>query len=135
MLFYPFVINYFKPLLDAPIQMQMQMPEKQTFVPLKVDDTTTVFLEGVVLDPEEDVSFEEGEFKKITDSIEAVAKKLSESIRKAKPQKASVEFSVEVGIESGVLTTLIAKGTGTSTFKVTLEWAENKDNDSEDNAG
>ena len=39
-----------------------------------------------------------------------------------KPNSASVEFGVEVGVESGQLTSYIVDASGKASFKVTLEW-------------
>jgi hypothetical protein len=43
-------------------------------------------------------------------------------LAKVKPKKASVEFSLKVGVESGKLTSLLVKGTGEGNLKITLEW-------------
>jgi hypothetical protein len=39
-----------------------------------------------------------------------------------RPDRGTVEFGIDVGVESGALTALVVKGTGTATLKVTLEW-------------
>jgi Trypsin-co-occurring domain 1 len=44
------------------------------------------------------------------------------ALEAAKPEKATVEFGIDVGVESGQLTSMLVKGTGTATIKVTLEW-------------
>ena len=44
------------------------------------------------------------------------------TFQKVKPRKASVELGLEVGLESGHLTALLVKGTGTANLKLTLEW-------------
>lgn len=54
-------------------------------------------------------------------TIEGFAETLQQSLSKLKPQKATVEFGIEIGAESGQLTTLIVKGTGSANLKVTLE--------------
>ena len=46
------------------------------------------------------------------------------TLQKVKPRAASVEFGLEIGIESGQLTALLVKGTGTANLKITLEWGE-----------
>jgi Trypsin-co-occurring domain 1 len=62
-------------------------------------------------------------FKDLTDSIEMIASEIGGALKKIAPQKGSVEFGVEVGIESGKLTALICKGSGTANLKITLEWS------------
>jgi hypothetical protein len=49
---------------------------------------------------------------------------LTTALKKVKPKKASVEFGLEVAVESGKLTTLLVKGTGTANLKIALEWGE-----------
>jgi Trypsin-co-occurring domain 1 len=61
-------------------------------------------------------------FDGVAASIEAVAERVTTALARVKPDNASVEFGVDVGVESGMLTGLIAKGTGNATLKVTLEW-------------
>jgi hypothetical protein len=75
-------------------------------------------------DPEANVSIRDVvSFSGLVDSIEGIAESMTEALRKAKPDKATVEFGVDVGVESGGLTALLVKGTGTATVKITLEWA------------
>jgi Trypsin-co-occurring domain 1 len=63
-------------------------------------------------------------FQEITNAVEGIASSFMKTIEKVKPKKASVEFGIEVTLESGQLTALLVKGTGTSNLKVTLEWGE-----------
>jgi hypothetical protein len=62
------------------------------------------------------------DFKGVIDSIESIATAMTEALAKAKPHKAGVEFGVDVGVESGGLTALLVKGSGTATLTITLEW-------------
>jgi hypothetical protein len=55
-------------------------------------------------------------------AIEGVAALVRETIDQAKPDKASVEFGLELGLESGQLTALWVKGSGKANLKVTLSW-------------
>jgi hypothetical protein len=63
-------------------------------------------------------------FQGVVDSIEAVSASVARAIDRAKPDGASVEFGVDVGVESGELTSLLVKGTGTATLKITLSWGK-----------
>jgi hypothetical protein len=63
-------------------------------------------------------------FKQVTDTIEGVAKAMLATLQKVQPDKASIEFGVEVAVDSGALSALIVKGTGTGNLKITLEWAK-----------
>jgi hypothetical protein len=80
-------------------------------------------------DPEADVGLldkirkqEALAFDGVTGSIEAIADRVTAALRSAKPKKATVEFGIDVGLESGGLTGLLAKGTGSATLKIVLEW-------------
>jgi len=61
-------------------------------------------------------------FDQVTKTLGKIAAGLGAAIAKAKPTKASIELGLELGLESGALVTLIARGTGTANLKVTLEW-------------
>ncbi len=80
-------------------------------------------------DPEADVGLldairnrEALSFDGVTNSIEAIADRVTAALERAKPDKAVVEFGIDVGVESGGLTGLLATGTGSATLKITLEW-------------
>ena len=63
-------------------------------------------------------------FKDFTKALEKIAGSLVDSLRASSPDKASVELGIEIGLESGQLTALLVKGTGTANLKVTLEWSK-----------
>lgn len=74
-------------------------------------------------DPETDVKIPSlPSFDGVIDSIEAIAGSLDGLLKRISPQRASVELGVDIGVESGGLTALIVKGSGTATMKITLEW-------------
>jgi Trypsin-co-occurring domain 1 len=85
---------------------------------------TTLHIQATVLGGEEEVAFTLPSFQEVTDAIEGIAASMVTTLQKVKPQKASVEFGVEVALEAGHLTALLVKGTGTSNLKITLEWGE-----------
>jgi hypothetical protein len=82
-------------------------------------------------DPETDVGILEGlrkrdgplPFDGVTNSIEAIADKVTAALANVKPEKAAVEFGIDVAVETGGLTGLLAKGSGSATLKITLEWS------------
>ena len=43
-------------------------------------------------------------------------------IQKARPKKTTVKFGMELAIEFGQLTAVIAKGSGKANLEITLEW-------------
>ena len=101
------------------------MEERTEIVSLKVSDNVTIMAEATSLGGEERVGVNDIlDFEGVTDAIEAIATSITGTLAKVKPKKASVEFSVKVGVESGKLTTLLVKGTGEGNLKITLEWGE-----------
>jgi|FaiFalDrversion2_1042247.scaffolds.fasta_scaffold23098_2 hypothetical protein len=55
--------------------------------------------------------------------LQQAGQALSESLQAIKPARATVEFGIQLAVESGKLTALLVKGTGSASLKVTLEWA------------
>lgn len=55
-------------------------------------------------------------------AIEGLGQVVQEALGSLKPDKASVEFALEVGLESGKLTALWVKGTDKANLKITLNW-------------
>jgi hypothetical protein len=101
------------------------MEEHTEIVSLKVSDRVTIMAEATSLGGEEQVSVGEIlDFEGITDAIEAIATSITGTLAKVKPKKASVEFSLKIGVESGKLTSLLVKGTGEGNLKITLEWGD-----------
>lgn len=82
-----------------------------------------VAVEVVNIDPEAPVGIRDLlSFEGVTQSIEAIADSVTAGLERVQPDRAAVEFGVDVGVEAGGLTALLVKGTGTATLKVTLEW-------------
>ena len=61
-------------------------------------------------------------FDEVTQAVEGLAGALIESLKKVQPRKTTIEFGLEVGVESGNLTALLCKGTGKANLKIQLEW-------------
>ena len=61
-------------------------------------------------------------FENIRDAILGIASEVASVLEEAKPQKASVEFGIEICLESGQLTAMLVKGSGKTNLKITLEW-------------
>ena len=73
-------------------------------------------------DSEQRVSNVPHEFKDLTDSLQGMSSAIYEAIKAIAPKKATVEFGIEVAVESGKLTALWVKGSGKANLKLTLEW-------------
>ncbi|NER50383.1 MAG: hypothetical protein F6J92_27675 [Symploca sp. SIO1A3] len=111
------------------------MADQTKFVPLELGNSAVVMVEttviGEVAEEEEDLTGEEVEsdvssnyqyLKQATDAIEGIANTLKQSLEKIQPTKATVEFGLEFGYESGQITAMIVKGGGKANLKITLEW-------------
>lgn len=74
-------------------------------------------------DPEEDVGVRDLlAFEGVEDSIRTISQRVTEALKSVGPDRASVEFGIDVTIEGGALTGLLARGSGTATLKITLFW-------------
>lgn len=100
------------------------MEDNTEIVKAELTDGTTIHIQATVLGGQERVAFDILPFKEVTDAIEGIAKAVVATLDKVSPRRASVEFGIEVGIESGKLTALIVKGSGTANLKITLEWGD-----------
>jgi hypothetical protein len=73
---------------------------------------------------ESDVSIDDIlSFEGVAEAIEAITDTVMGALRKAKPDKATVELGLDLALESGALTALIVKGKGSAALTITLEWS------------
>lgn len=101
------------------------MIESRTeIVPVQINNNIQVMVEATILGGEEDVAIDIRPFQEVTDAIEAITSAMVQTLERVKPDKASVEFGVEIGVQSGQLTTLIVQGTSKGNMKITLEWGK-----------
>lgn len=98
------------------------MSTRQELIPVKLANGSEIRVAATILGGEEDVAFKLLSFDEVTNTIEGIAGSLNAALQKVKPKKASVEFGLEVAVESGKLTSLLVNGSGTATLKITLEW-------------
>jgi len=61
-------------------------------------------------------------FSGVEESIVTVSQRVFSALERVAPKSASVEFGIDVTVEAGALTGLLAKGSGGATLKVTLNW-------------
>ena len=57
-------------------------------------------------------------FKDIADSIESLANAVKTTLKKVRPQKASVEFGIEFAAEQGKLLAVVVRGEGKANMKL-----------------
>lgn len=100
------------------------METRTEIVKAELVNGTTLHIQTTLLGGEEEVAFTLPSFKEITDAIEGIAESVVATLQKVKSQKATVEFGLEVGLQSGKFTALLVQGTATANLKITLELGE-----------
>ena len=103
------------------------MASKTKIIPLKLSDGTLIKVEATQIG-EQPVSAETRIFKQATSIIKSIADDIAGTLKEVnenvKPDKFSVTLGLEIGVESGELTALIVKGTGTANLEITMEWGK-----------
>lgn len=97
------------------------MELQRKIIAVELSDGTNVRVEATLIG-ERKLTFQTRPFSEVTGAIESLAKEIAETIQKVKPDKASVKFGIDIGIDSGRLTPLIVKDASTSNIEITLEW-------------
>lgn len=100
------------------------MDERETIVPVELADGSVVRISATPLGGDEDVADLPGalSFGEVSRTVEGMARELRACLDRVNPDKASIEFGIEVAVESGHLTALIAKGSAKGNLKVVLSW-------------
>ncbi len=103
------------------------MADKTKIIPFQLSDGTIIKVEVTPIG-EQPVSTETRVFQKATKIIESIAEDVSGTLKNisqtVKPDKFSVKLGLQIGVESGELTALIVKGTGTANLEITMEWGK-----------
>ena len=89
-------------------------------IPVSLPNGATIKFEASNFGREE-VSFKDFSFQEVDDALLGITDAIRNTIQKVKPQKASVKFGVEIGVESGSLTAIIVKGASKANLEITLE--------------
>jgi hypothetical protein len=100
------------------------MEDRVQLVPMTLADGTVVRVGARALGGDENVVdwAEVLPFSEVTRTIEGVARDLAACLDRVKPEKTTVEFGVEIAIESGKLTALLVNGAAKGNLTITLEW-------------
>jgi len=61
-------------------------------------------------------------FEGVESSIRTISERVVRALEGARPDRATVEFGIDVAVDAGGLTGLLVKGSGAATLKVTLSW-------------
>lgn len=95
-------------------------------VSAKTSDSKTVRVEVTPLDDDgyQQISISDVfDFHEVTDGLSEIVEAIGQKLKDANAKKTVVEFALEIGVEAGHLTALIAKGSGKANLKITLEWS------------
>lgn len=81
-----------------------------------------IYVRATVLGGKEYVAAGLPSFKGVIDALEGIAESAVVIWEKVKPSKACIEFGLEIALESGEITAMLVKGSGTADLRITLEW-------------
>lgn len=96
-----------------PRLVEVQLPEENRRLLIEVEQ----------LSGESDVGAKQSfPLANVLDSVRSLTKGLAPLLAELAPKKATIEFGMQLGIESGMLTAIIAKGTASANFKISLGW-------------
>jgi len=98
------------------------MPER--VIPVDVDGQTILVAATVRGGEEEIAALSMPSFHGVQEGIEHIATAVSHALTRVAPDRATVEFGCEVALEAGHLTAMLAKGSGSASLKITLEWVK-----------
>ncbi|MEH2425238.1 MAG: CU044_2847 family protein [Nostoc sp.] len=103
------------------------MADKTKIISFELSDGKIIKVEVTPIG-EQPVSDETRVFKQATEIIKSIAEDVAGSLKDisqtVKPDKFSIKLGLQIGVESGQLTALIVKGTGTANLEITMEWGK-----------
>ncbi|MFB6839109.1 CU044_2847 family protein [Streptomyces sp. NPDC056361] len=87
----------------------------------------TLFVEARRLGPDSEL---EGlgdrlpDLSAVTEALSSFAGQIGEALHQAAPDRATVEFGCQLGLNAGRLTALVVQGSANASLRVTLEWTK-----------
>lgn len=104
----------------------MSREDETRIIPVRLADGTIIQVEAEAFGDSQNITFgmHIPDFDEVSTAVEGIAKSMVSMLHRVKPRKAAVEFGLQIALESGQLTTLLVKGSGTANMKITLEWSE-----------
>jgi Trypsin-co-occurring domain 1 len=97
--------------------------ENRRLVPLTLSDGVVVHIEALEMGERQKVGVLDASFDQIVKVVSQVSSMLASGLKAAAPQKASVEFGLEIALEPSGLTAVICRGKTTANLTVVLEWS------------
>ncbi|MGW4165190.1 CU044_2847 family protein [Streptomyces sp. NPDC004788] len=58
----------------------------------------------------------------VTAALSSFAQQIGDALHRAAPDRATVEFGCQLGLQAGRLTALVVQGSASANLRVTLEW-------------
>lgn len=98
------------------------MESRTERIPVRVSEEVTVMVEATMLGGEENVGLNVRPFEQVTKAVEAIATSMVQAFETVQPDKAAIEFGLEVGLKEGKLIGLIVQNSTKANLKITLEW-------------
>ena len=102
--------------------------ERFETVPVELPNGVTISVQALSPGGARDVGSRDGNFDlgEVGRALTGLAELAKDAIAKATPDTASVEFGMDIALESGKLTALLVSGSTTASLKVTLGWESAK---------
>jgi Trypsin-co-occurring domain 1 len=91
-------------------------------IPVQSAGGIVLFAEVSPLGGDENVSAHIPSLDEVGVTIAAIADQLSGTLKRLAPTTATIEFALELGLESGKLTAILVQGSAKANVKVALEW-------------
>jgi hypothetical protein len=101
----------------------INMEIQSKMITVELTDGTFVRVEATSIG-ERKINLQTRPFEEVTRAIESLTKEIAETLHKVKPDRASVKFGIDVGIESGKLIVVLAKGSSGANLEITLGWGQ-----------
>lgn len=106
------------------MQESFSSPRSPQAIKTQLPDGTIIYVQARSFGGEQQVSAHVPDFEEVTRAISGIAKPLVHMLEEIKPRKATLEFGVEIVVESGRLTSMLVKGSAEASLTITLEWGE-----------
>ncbi|MBO3462921.1 hypothetical protein G7B40_028785 [Aetokthonos hydrillicola Thurmond2011] len=99
------------------------MEIQSKMITVELTDGTSIKIEATSIGDRK-INLQTRPFEEVALAIESLTKEIAEALHKVKPDRASVRFGIDIGIESGKLTVVLAKGSSTANLEITLGWGQ-----------
>jgi hypothetical protein len=98
------------------------MEPQSKIISVELADGTVVRVEATSIGASTSRGLQTRPFSEATDAIASLSKEIAETIQKIKPDQATVRFGIDIGVDTGKLTAVLAKGTTAANLEITLQW-------------